>query len=172
MPDNASTDPTERSMPPEMITNVMPTATMALMAVCSSTFSRFETVRKCGVAAHRIRQSAIRPAKVPSCRLDCTCRRRELTSQPRRSRGNPESGVQHGGLGGVCPREFRLHCACAHDQHAIAHPEYLGQIGGDHDHARPLLDEPVHKKVDVLPRRDVDSARRLVEDEDVGACGQ
>jgi hypothetical protein len=49
-----------------MITKVIPTATMALMEVCSRTFSRFETVRKCGVAAQRTMQSASSPANVPS----------------------------------------------------------------------------------------------------------
>ena len=66
IPAKASTDPTDRSMPPEMITNVIPMATMAFRAVCSSTLSRFETVRKCGVAAHRIAHSVSRPANVPS----------------------------------------------------------------------------------------------------------
>ena len=33
-PDSATIEPTDRSMPPERITNVMPTATMALMLVC------------------------------------------------------------------------------------------------------------------------------------------
>ena len=52
IPDSASTDPTDKSMPPDTITNVMPTATIALIDVCSRTFSRFDTVRKCGVDAH------------------------------------------------------------------------------------------------------------------------
>ena len=38
--------------------------------------------------------------------------------------------------------------------------------------AGPVLDEPVHQQIDVVPRRDVDAARRLVEDEDVGAGRQ
>ena len=45
-PASATIDPTERSIPPERITNVMPTATIALMLVCSTTLTRFETVRK------------------------------------------------------------------------------------------------------------------------------
>jgi hypothetical protein len=71
MPASASTDPTDRSMPPETMTNVMPTATIALIAVCSSTFRRFDTVRKCGVAAHSIRHRTTRPPNVPSCRAAC-----------------------------------------------------------------------------------------------------
>ena len=53
-------------MPPERITNVMPTATMALMLVCSATLSRFETVRKCGVRIHSTAHSSSRPISVPN----------------------------------------------------------------------------------------------------------
>ena len=66
MPDNARIDPTDRSMPPDTMTNVMPTATIALIDVCSRTFSRFETVRKWGVAAQSTTESATSPANVPS----------------------------------------------------------------------------------------------------------
>ena len=61
-------EPTERSMPADRITNVIPTATIALMLVCSTTFSRFDTVRKCGVRIQRAAQSAARPIAVPNCR--------------------------------------------------------------------------------------------------------
>ena len=39
-------------MPPDRITKVIPTATIALMLVCSAMLSRFETVRKYGVRIH------------------------------------------------------------------------------------------------------------------------
>ena len=68
-PESATSEPTERSMPPERITNVMPTAITALMEVCSITLSRFETVRKCG-REHGQQQATAptRPASVPSSR--------------------------------------------------------------------------------------------------------
>ena len=38
-PESATIDPTERSIPPERMTNVIPTATIALMLVCCATLS-------------------------------------------------------------------------------------------------------------------------------------
>ena len=42
----ASTDPTDRSMPPVAITNVMPMAMMPVMLAWVSTLSRLSLVRK------------------------------------------------------------------------------------------------------------------------------
>ena len=67
-PASATIDPTERSMPPDRITNVIPTATIALMLVCSTTLTRFETVRKCGVRIHSAAHSSTRPISVPNWR--------------------------------------------------------------------------------------------------------
>ena len=49
-PHSASSDPTDRSMPAEMMTKVSPMPRMALMADCCPTFSRLSGVRKCGEA--------------------------------------------------------------------------------------------------------------------------
>jgi hypothetical protein len=45
-PEKAMIDPTERSIPAVIMTKVIPTAMIALIAVCCVTFSRLETVRK------------------------------------------------------------------------------------------------------------------------------
>ena len=47
------TDPTERSMPPEMITKVIPRATMPVMDVCLTRFLMLLKVMKFGVAIVR-----------------------------------------------------------------------------------------------------------------------
>ena len=44
--ENVSTEPTERSMPPVISTNVIPTATMPFIDSCLSMFSIFPRVRK------------------------------------------------------------------------------------------------------------------------------
>ena len=51
-------------------------------------------------------------------------------------------------------------------------PRTSGQIRRDHDHARRRAPPAVHQVVDVAPCGDVDAARRLVEDEDLGVAGQ
>ena len=48
MPPNARTDPTDRSIPPVRITNVIPMARSPFTEVCRSTFSRLRTFRKMG----------------------------------------------------------------------------------------------------------------------------
>jgi hypothetical protein len=53
-------------MPPEMIANVIPAATIALMALCSKTFRRFETVRKWGVRIQSTHPRPRRPRSVPN----------------------------------------------------------------------------------------------------------
>ena len=67
-PATATIDPTDRSIPPDRMTNVMPTATMALMLVCCAMLSRFDTVRKCGVSAHNTAHSPSSPMSVPNRR--------------------------------------------------------------------------------------------------------
>ena len=173
MPAKASTEPTDRSIPPEMITNVIPIATMALSAVCSSTLSRFETVRKCGVAAQRIAHSASRPANVPSCRpawapsraLRAARRLERLVPARRRwSCGHSERRLQDVGVGGLAARRARRTTRPPRiTRMRSLMPEHFRQIGRDHDEARAVLDQAVHQQVDVLPGRHVDaraSARR------------
>ena len=78
-------EPTERSMPPERITKVIPTATMALMLVCSAMLSRFETVRKCGVRIHSTTQSDREPDERPELASGNQSRRSPSAARSTRS---------------------------------------------------------------------------------------
>jgi hypothetical protein len=44
----ARTDPTDKSIPPVMITHVIPTDTIPIIDTCLSMFNIFDSVRKCG----------------------------------------------------------------------------------------------------------------------------
>ena len=59
-------EPTDRSMPPEMMTKVMPTATTKLMEICWNTFRKLLTVKNTGEAMVRSRHSAARAIRMPS----------------------------------------------------------------------------------------------------------
>ena len=89
-------------MPPERITNVIPTATIALMLVCWAMFSRFETVRKCGVSTHSTRREDQQPDDRAELRArPSTQRRRQAV---RSARASPSAARQHAFLrrvGGV-----------------------------------------------------------------------
>ena len=66
-PEKAKIDPTERSIPAVMITKVIPTAMIALIAVCWAIFSKIEIVKKYGVRIHSTTTSTINPNNVPNC---------------------------------------------------------------------------------------------------------
>ena len=49
-PPNARIEPTDKSMPPEMMISVMPSAMMLITVVWRMTVERFGPVKKCGDA--------------------------------------------------------------------------------------------------------------------------
>jgi hypothetical protein len=59
-PDRAVTEPTERSIPPDTITTVMPIAIMVITAVCLATLPRFPIERNLGSSVVINVQSATR----------------------------------------------------------------------------------------------------------------
>jgi hypothetical protein len=54
-------EPTDKSMPPVIITKVIPTATIPLMEVCLNMFRRFPDLKKGGditaITAHNIKKA-------------------------------------------------------------------------------------------------------------------
>src|SRR3954452_5360286 len=81
-------------------------------------------------------------------------------------------GAHDGLLVGLGPRELAGDPALVHDQHAVGHPEHLGQLGGDHQHGEPLACELGHQSVHLRLRAHVDATRRLVNDQDLRAGGE
>jgi hypothetical protein len=63
VPDNAITGPTERSMPPVRITQVMPTAMIALIETWRAMFSRLAPVRNLSLAKIMKTVTTTRPTK-------------------------------------------------------------------------------------------------------------
>src|SRR4051794_34019734 len=64
----AAVGPTDRSMPPAMMTRVMPSATQALIEDCWRMLRRLVLVRKFGVRAAKTTTIASRPRSVPASR--------------------------------------------------------------------------------------------------------
>ena len=69
-------------------------------------------------------------------------------------------------------RELTGDPALVHHEHAVGHPEHLGQLGADHQHREALARELGHQPVHLGLRADVDAARRLVDDQDLRARGE
>ena len=57
-PANASRDPMERSIPPAMMTKVIPSATIPVQATCLVMLIRFCGLRKCSLEAMQIASSS------------------------------------------------------------------------------------------------------------------
>src|SRR3954465_121345 len=64
----AAVGPTDRSMPPAMMTRVMPSATQALIEDCWRMLSRLGLVRKFGLRTAKTTTIATRPNSAPASR--------------------------------------------------------------------------------------------------------
>ena len=64
--DTASTDPTDRSMPPVRMTTVMPVASTMLIDACRTMFSRLFSVRKLGAMNEKMMAITIRTGRMPA----------------------------------------------------------------------------------------------------------
>jgi hypothetical protein len=66
--EKAAVDPTDKSIPPVMMTSVIPIAKQALIEDCWRMLTRFASVRNVGVIKENTRQIRMRPTRVPDSR--------------------------------------------------------------------------------------------------------
>src|SRR3989441_10298400 len=167
-PENASTEPTLRSMPPVRITNVMPAAMTALMETCRAMLSRLLTVRNDPLSTERTTRSSAKAMAMPKRRS--TFRRRasgSLRSVARPYRRlnctpHPPGRRRHDPLlGRLRARELRGDHSFVHHQDAIGHSKDLFHLRGDHHNPHPSPSQRDHQMIDLDLRADVDAARRL-----------
>src|SRR4051812_14056207 len=127
---SAAIEPTDRSMPPLMITKHMPTAMMPMKAVRVSTLSRLSRVANSPLSSVPAMHRSSRPATGPkpcSCPHRSAARRVGVDSASSGGMGDEflfaEVFVVHGG------REM----ATPHHGHPVAQADQLQQLGRDHD---------------------------------------
>ena len=124
---SAAIDPTDRSMPPEMITKVMPTAMMPMNDVRVSTFIALSKVAKSPLSSVPPMHSAISPISGP------TPNRNRATAERRLSL--PMSSVCAGRMrdqplfGQKIHAERRDEFARAHHRDAMAQTDQFDQLG-------------------------------------------
>ena len=89
---------------------------------------------------------------------------------PRRLRSRFDPGRQHddGVLGHRFAGDLADDAPGAHDHDAVAEADQLGHLRGDDDHRAPLRGERDDEAINLLLGADVDAARRLVDDDDLG----
>src|SRR5918992_5350170 len=179
-PDSAAVDATERSIPADTITTVCPTARIAGTEYWRRMLRRLSTVRKFSAASENTSTSASRITRAPP--------RPPAVASPRASSVRPRSSVP--GRGSVtsasdndasrCGHDLLLGCvgregaddpAVRHHEHAVGERAGLADLGGQVEHCDPLVGKPPDEAEDLVLGAHVDSASRIVEDEDprVGA---
>ena len=95
-----------------------------MIVLCWTTFTRFDTVAKCGVAIHSNAESARRPAIVPSSRPRNEASRRRGMTAPTRSgstllNSGSDGASQKQLLCRLIAIELANDAATAHDQHTV-----------------------------------------------------
>src|SRR5690606_19200234 len=125
---SAAMEPTDRSMPPEMMTKHMPTAMMPMKAVRVSTFRALSTVANSPLSSVPATHSSSRPSRGPNAGSR-RARRRAAggTGSVDRAVGSVRSGgmgdeLLFAELGGA---ERGLQPAAAHHRHAVAQADQL-----------------------------------------------
>src|SRR5829696_1109481 len=171
----ASADPTDRSMPPVAITNVMPMAMMPVMLAWVSTLSRLSLVRK--MPGLMITPTMIRAMitigstsswtgtwrKRPRASTVVVSVSTAISSPCFRCVMNRDGRLQHVLLGAGRAVEFVDNVTLTHHQYAVAEAEQLGQLTGDHDDADAVCSQVGDHSVDLRPGADIDAASRLVQ---------
>src|SRR5439155_9134876 len=163
-PENARTEPTDRSIPAVIITNVIPAATTAIIEVCSAILSRFETVRKYGERIQRTKHRPSKPDKVPICRFRLIRNSAPILLAERAAKDLLRSCLTSVEL----PTDFPL----MHHEDAIAHTQNFGHLRRNHDNRNAICSESVHELIDFFLGSHVDSTRRFVKYENVRLTAQ
>src|SRR3990172_9098960 len=180
-PAMARTEPTDRSIPPVRITNVMPAAMIALIETWRVTLSRLPTVRNDGDSTV---SAAINNTMAAGSPNRCTRIRSSTLEAPRPAgRGaasvagctsiRPPCGAGHDRLlRGIGPRELACHLAFVHHQDSIRHAEDFRQFSRDQDLRHAGARQIHHEPVQFHLGANVDTARRLAQQQHLSAAFQ
>src|SRR4051794_30230169 len=147
---SAAIEPTDRSMPPEMMTKHMPTAMMPMKAVRVSTFialsSEAKSLLSSAPATHRNTRPTIGPSPCSrGARSRFTGDPWPPTASMPGSGGMPDQFP----LAQASRPDHGLHAARAHHRHAVAQAHQLHQLGRDHHDTAPLARQLLNQEVDV-----------------------
>src|SRR3990167_6831364 len=167
-PASARMAPTERSMPPVMITQVAPMPRKAMEVTCRATVMPLPTVKKASLVKEKI---TIRPNRLASAANFWS--RSFCRSVMGWSRGVSDGGgdaaargeVHDFLLAGVAGVQHGDQSPFVEHRHAVGHAHDFGQLRTDHHHADTLAGELVQQLVDGVLGAHVDAARGFVEEQ-------
>src|SRR5258706_3735555 len=190
---NVMSVPTDRSMPPVMMTKVQATASTPLTAVDCRMPTMLSVCMKLGDA---MLKKTINPIRLANASSFCRVLGLKMTSLSRRS--TVESDLGGVSFMFICDVRWRcrssMHCAArrgltlgrqlhdlllgralscqlagnaafAHHQNAAAHAQHLGQLGPNHHDGAPLLGQRMQRLVNLAFGAHIDAARGFIEEE-------
>ena len=156
-PPMARMAPTERSMPPAMITSVMPSAMMLITAVCRTTLDRFVWSGSAAMAMRQADEQNDEREKRQQPLYHSTCSSTRDVVQRR---------VAHDlFLRGARPATRAVMRPCRITRIRSATCSNSDNLGTHHQNGRARARQLVHHLEDLHLRAHVDAARRLVEQE-------
>src|SRR5215218_1308276 len=178
----ASTDPTDRSIPPVAITKVMPMAMMPVMLAWVSTFSRLSLVGKTSglMITPATSRATITTGSTSSWTGTWRQPARALRAGVSTAISSPclggvvngDRGSEHVFLGAGGAVELVDDVALTHHEHAVTEAEELGQLAGDHDDSDPVGRQLGDHPVDLRAGADVDASGRFVQQQDPAGAQQ
>ena len=163
----AATGPTDRSIPPDMITSVIPNAMQALIEDCCSTFIRLGVVKNVGDMLAKTAEIRINPIGVPASRKRKL--ERSLVMGTSRRWNGVAGDVRLGDLAGVQGGDDT---AFAHHQDTIGQTDHLGHFGRHEENGLAVRGEAFDQIVNLGLGTDVDAGGGLLEQEYLGARRQ
>ena len=176
-------EPTERSMPPVMMTKVMPIARKALSATCFDIRTRFSADRKLGAAKEKKIRTAnsamnvrsrirLRVTEPPTrcagvCPAAAVIKGLPAAPSPFREVADGRRGDDLGFRRGVGAIEQCGELPLAHHRDAIGKGERFVEIGSDENDSKSLGREFPHQAEDIRLRSDVDASAWLVHEQNL-----
>src|SRR4051795_4034996 len=163
---SAAIEPTDRSMPPLMMTKHMPTAMMPMKAVRVSTLSALSRVANSPLSIVPAMHRSTRPTIGPK-----PCRRPHRPAA-RSPIDCAAVSASSGGMGDqfLFAQVLVLHGggepAAAHHRGAVAQADQLHELRRDHDDGLARARQALHQEIDVALGADVDAARGFVQHDD------
>src|SRR5215213_1861402 len=152
-PSRARTEPTERSMPPVMMTIPRPMLKMPYMPICRAVFCRLVGERNWGLSIATTMHSTTSRMNMPSSFFKAFQLLRLWILQPtplttRRSRRPLADGVAHDVLfGAFAALKYPCQHALVHDGHAVADVQDFLHVRGDHQNRHAVLGQVPHQRI-------------------------
>src|SRR5262245_5040790 len=151
-PSSAKIDPTERSMPPVMMTNPSPSENRPNRPIRLAVLARLSGDRKRGFK---------NATTAPTTRISRNRPRSFFNIVLISIQSLADGELQHIALAELVAFKEAGNLPLLHHRHAVGDADHLLHVARNHQHRDPAIGEVAHQLVDLALGADVDTARRL-----------